>query len=84
MDRESQGGEMEDCTLAPWQCESCKHSADVFGTAENGETITWCKRYPPVFVGGDPDKLISWQQPTVLCGDGCSEWAPQTERHIAN
>jgi len=67
---------MDDEEYGEGQCGSCNHSAGLYSTEEDGETVDWCKRLPPVFVGGNPGEMNSWQQPMVRCSDGCSEWAP--------
>lgn len=70
------------------QCSTCKHwKYDAF-LQEIDVTVGVCRRYPPVFIGGEFDTetidvdcgelragLENWQQPVVFDDSICGEYS---------
>ena len=64
-------------------CSTCRYFD--MAVYEDGDTHSWCLRYPPVYVGpeydweyGTPNETEYWEQPTVGIGGWCGEYEPRS------
>ena len=66
-------------------CKDCKWFD--LTTFEDGDVMSWCNRYPPVYVGPPvntlPDERTTyemgyWEEPPVAILHSCGEWTPKT------
>lgn len=75
------GDREEDDVDEEW-CATCRYWLDMMDEDGSGRSLGFCKRFPPVFVGG-PDHdysmvgIYSRSAPVVTDGeDWCGEWKP--------
>lgn len=55
------------------RCETCRFSAP-----SSAPSYVWCRRFPPVWTGGDDSSDSYWGMPHMPGAAWCGEWSAQT------